>query len=83
MMDRMNLNVRSEKPPVRRTLAWGVHLLTASGAAVGTISLVEILAGDFQAAALLMMLALGIDSIDGTLARALDVKEWVPKVDGR
>ncbi len=79
----MNLNVRTEKPPVRRTLAWAVHLLTASGAVIGMVSLVEILAGDFRTAALLMMLALAIDSIDGTLARALDVKEWVPRVDGR
>ena len=79
----MSINVRTEKPPVRRTLAWAVHLLTASGAVVGMVSLVEILSGDYRAAGLLMMLALGIDSIDGTLARAARVKEWVPRVDGR
>jgi phosphatidylcholine synthase len=51
-------------------LAWGVHAFTASGAVVGAI-------------ALLAVVALAIDSVDGTLARAVKVGEVLPGIDGR
>jgi len=68
---------------VRVGLAWGVHLLTASGAVIGVVSLLAIAAGDFNRAALLMLAALAIDSVDGTLARRVGVSEVLPEVDGR
>ena len=67
----------------RVALAWGVHLLTASGAVVGAVALAATAAGAFSAAALWMLVALAIDSVDGSLARALRVKEAVPRIDGR
>jgi phosphatidylcholine synthase len=67
----------------RRTLAWGVHVLTASGAAVGLAALLETARGRPRAALLWMLVALVIDSIDGTLARRADVERWVPRIDGR
>ena len=67
----------------RRTLAWGVHLLTASGAAVGLAALLETARGAPRAALLWMLVALVIDSVDGTLARRADVERWVPRIDGR
>ncbi|MFP6661114.1 MAG: CDP-alcohol phosphatidyltransferase family protein, partial [Myxococcota bacterium] len=70
----------TKNSPARLTLAWGVHLLTASGAVVGMVSIMAILAGDLTRAALLMMLALAIDSIDGTLARKARVKQLLPRV---
>ncbi len=64
-------------------LAWGVHVFTASGAVVALAALLAIGAGDLRRAALLMLVALAIDSVDGSLARAARVGEIVPRVDGR
>jgi phosphatidylcholine synthase len=69
--------------PARRTLAWGVHLFTASGAVVGALALLAIGAGELSRAALLMLLALFIDSVDGTLARKAQVAQVLPGIDGR
>jgi phosphatidylcholine synthase len=67
----------------RVLLAWGVHLLTASGAVVGAAALAAVAGGAFSAAALWMLVALAIDSVDGSLARAVGVKRAVPRIDGR
>jgi len=67
----------------RRTLAWAVHGLTASGAAVGLAALLETARGHPRAALLGMLVALFIDSIDGTLARRAEVERVVPRIDGR
>jgi len=72
-----------EIDPRRRTLAWAVHGLTASGAAVGLAALLETARGHPRAALLWMLVALVIDSIDGTLARRADVERAVPSIDGR
>jgi phosphatidylcholine synthase len=69
--------------PRRRTLAWGVHVLTASGAAVGLAALRETARGHPRAALVCMLVALVIDSVDGTLARRADVERAVPRIDGR
>jgi len=64
-------------------LAWGVHLLTASGAVLAVLALREIERGGFGAASIYMLVALSIDSVDGALARRLRVGERVPRIDGR
>jgi len=69
--------------PTRIGLAWGVHLFTALGAALAAIALVAIGEGDFRTAAMLMLATLVIDSADGTMARAVGVKEVLPNFDGR
>ncbi|UCE86050.1 MAG: hypothetical protein JSU66_17285 [Deltaproteobacteria bacterium] len=69
--------------PARVTLAWGVHLLTASGALFGALALLAIASDDLPRAALFMLVALAIDSIDGSLARAARVREVLPGFDGR
>ena len=69
--------------PRRRTLAWSVHVLTASGAAVGLAALLETARGNPRLALLWMLVALAIDSVDGTLARRADVERVVPRIDGR
>ena len=66
-----------------RVLGWGVHLLTASGAVVALFALQATLRHEFHAAMLWLALALAIDGIDGSLARACRVAEHIPKVDGR
>jgi len=71
--------------PERQALAaaWSVHLFTATGAVVGLMALLAIYAGDYHRAALLMLVALSIDSVDGTLARRARVAEVIPGFDGR
>ena len=66
-----------------QALSWGVHILTASGAVLGAFSLVCIATNRLGWAVLLMLAALVVDSVDGTLARAARVTEFVPQIDGR
>lgn len=70
-------------PPTRVALAWGVHLFTALGAVLAAIALVAIGNGDLRTAAMLMLATLAIDSADGTMARAVGVREVLPGIDGR
>ena len=75
-------------PPARaraseKLAAWGVHLFTASGAVVGVLALAAIARGELRTAAVWMLLALVIDAVDGTLARAARVREVLPGFDGR
>ncbi|MFT5444687.1 MAG: phosphatidylcholine synthase [Myxococcota bacterium] len=67
----------------RKILAWSVHLFTASGGVFGALALVAIAKGDLQLAGVLMLLTMFIDSVDGTMARAVGVSQVLPKVDGR
>jgi phosphatidylcholine synthase len=69
--------------PGRVVLAWGVHAFTASGAVVGAVALLAVASGEFRSAVLLMMVALCIDAIDGSLARRVDVGRVLPNLDGR
>jgi phosphatidylcholine synthase len=68
--------------PARQVAAWGVHLLTASSAAAGVLALRATVNGDASTAFLWMAYTIVIDSIDGTLARAVGVKEVLPWIDG-
>jgi len=68
---------------LRKTLAWCVHGYTALGlVAAGGIA-VFILDAQYHYAFLLMFLATVIDATDGTLARAIKIKEVLPHFDGR
>src|ERR1043165_1628515 len=67
----------------RKLLAWGVHIFTASGLIVGLLALVAIVHRDWRMGFLLLFVAVLIDTVDGTLARAVRVKEVLPNVDGR
>ncbi|MBW1884818.1 MAG: CDP-alcohol phosphatidyltransferase family protein [Deltaproteobacteria bacterium] len=76
----------SNSPPrgrIGRMLSWGVHLLTASGGVLGLFALVCIATQRLELAVLLMLASLVVDSIDGTLARAVRVTEHLPQIDGR
>jgi phosphatidylcholine synthase len=67
---------------VRRLAAWGIHLLTASSAPAGLLAIRATVAGDAATAFLWMAYTVVVDSIDGTLARTVRVKEVIPWVDG-
>ena len=66
----------------RLVAAWGVHAYTASGAVIAFVALQAVNAHQFTEAFLWLSLAFAIDSSDGTLARAVDVKNVVPWFDG-
>jgi phosphatidylcholine synthase len=68
--------------PARRLAAWGVHLLTASSVLAGILALRATVNGDAATAFLWMAYTVAIDAVDGTLARAVRVKEVLPWVDG-
>jgi phosphatidylcholine synthase len=69
-------------PGESRALAWGVHLLTASGAALALLALGSVEQGDELAALGWLGVALIVDGIDGTLARAAKVGERIPNLSG-
>ena len=62
--------------------AWGVHLYTALGAALGLLAIFFASRLDFRASFLAMGAATIIDCSDGPLARWLMVKIRVPTFDG-
>jgi phosphatidylcholine synthase len=73
---------RGRHTPARRAAAWAVHLLTASSAPAGLLAVLATIAGDARTAFLWMAYTIAVDAIDGTLARAVRVKEVLPFVDG-
>ncbi len=79
--------MRDASPPLsaskgRKLAAWAVHGLTAAGAGFGFLALVSVTQGDVRSAWLLLGIALLIDGIDGSLARAVGVKDVVPNING-
>ncbi len=73
-----------EKRPVRVAQAAGffVHLFTASGGAVAVLALYAAIERHFPACFAWLGLALFIDGIDGTLARAAKVHVTAAAIDG-
>jgi phosphatidylcholine synthase len=72
----------SEAGRLRTVAAWGVHLLTASSAPAGVLAILAAQRGDAAVAMGWMAYTVAIDSFDGTLARAVGVKEVLPFFDG-
>jgi len=62
--------------------AWLVHAMTASGAVIAILALFAIDNGDFGLALVWLLIGLAVDGIDGTLARRLEVRRRVPRIDG-
>lgn len=73
-----------EKLPlfVKKTLAWSVHLFTATGAIWGFLSLLAIFEERWRVAIIWMIIAMFVDGFDGMLARWFHVKEYAKGVDG-
>jgi phosphatidylcholine synthase len=65
-----------------RVLAFCVHILTASGAALALLALIAANAKDWPLMFLWLGAAFFVDAIDGMLARALTVKERLPLWSG-
>ena len=62
--------------------AWLVHLLTASGAVFALLALEAVGRDEWRLALAWLLVALAVDGIDGTLARAFHVKTRLPRIDG-
>jgi phosphatidylcholine synthase len=65
-----------------KPVAFSVHVLTASGAALALMALMSAGAGDWIAMFGWLGLALIVDGIDGPLARAVDIKRNAANWDG-
>lgn len=68
--------------PAQRTLAWGVHLFTASGVVCCLLAIEAGLRSDWRQAFAWLLVGVLIDAVDGALARRVRVKEALPNVDG-
>ena len=66
----------------QRAVAFAVHILTASGVAIGLLALLAAHERQFTSMFLWLGLALIIDGIDGPLARRFRVKEVLPHWSG-
>jgi phosphatidylcholine synthase len=62
--------------------AFAVHVLTAAGAALALVALLAAARGAFDVMFLCLGIALIVDGIDGTIARALKVAELLPRWSG-
>jgi phosphatidylcholine synthase len=67
---------------IRKTLAWSVHLFTATGAVWGFLALRAIFAHEWKVAIVWMVVAMFVDGIDGMFARWFDVKTYASGLDG-
>ncbi|MGM9455174.1 phosphatidylcholine synthase [Legionella bozemanae] len=77
----MNLS-KQQFHPLHYVAAWSVHLFTASAACIGVFSLVKIYQHEYIFALWLMFITVVIDAVDGTLARLVNIKKILPKIDG-
>jgi phosphatidylcholine synthase len=59
-----------------------IHAFTACGAALGLAALFAAAEGNFTAMFAWLGAALGIDAVDGSLARRFNVEEKAPHIDG-
>lgn len=63
-------------------MGWGIHVVTSLGLALGMLALIAVLDNQPKAALLWLTAAQVLDGIDGPVARACDVRNQVPRIDG-
>lgn len=82
-MDSEPVEVRTAKRPFRERLpGYLVHFFTASGGALAFVALFDAFDREFARAFFWLGVALVVDGIDGTMARALRVRDRVPNISG-
>src|SRR5499427_3774252 len=72
----------SPAPPLARAAAFGVHLLTAAGAALALLSLFAAAERRWPLMFLWLGIALIVDTIDGPIARKVRVAQLLPRWSG-
>src|SRR6188508_1148107 len=70
------------QPAASPTLAWIVHVYTATGAVLAFVMTIAVINARYRLAFLMMIAATVIDSTDGLFARLARVKEATPAFDG-
>jgi phosphatidylcholine synthase len=76
------MSVGKQPVPAAKAAGFSVHLFTASGGAVAVLALYAAIERHFAFCFAWLGLALFIDGIDGTLARAAKVHETAATIDG-
>jgi phosphatidylcholine synthase len=69
-------------PPLADAAAFGVHIFTASGAALALFALLAAIENDWTKMFCFLGAALLVDGVDGMLARRFDVAERLPRWSG-
>ena len=69
-------------PPLANAAAFGVHIFTASGAALALFALLAAIEHDWTKMFYFLGAALFVDGVDGMLARRFDVAERLPRWSG-
>ena len=67
---------------IQRNQAWAVHVFTTLGIVVAMFALRDVLNNRPGHAIIWLVVTIVIDGVDGPVARALVVKERVPRIDG-
>jgi len=67
---------------IKAILGFGVHVFTATGAALGLLALLAAGRADWALMFMLLGIALIVDGVDGALARRLDVARRLPRWSG-
>jgi phosphatidylcholine synthase len=81
-MDQLNQQDSSTVSPAARAAAFSVHILTALGAGVALIAMLEAVREHWVAMFAWLGVALVIDAVDGPIARRLDVARVQPNWSG-
>jgi len=76
------MNSSAPYSTLQKTLAWSVHLFTASGICAAFMAILAIADHQWVNAFWWLILCLIIDGIDGTFARLFKAKEVLPKMNG-
>jgi phosphatidylcholine synthase len=74
--------VRKRRRTPVHVMAYGVHVFTALGAALGFLALEAVIRGDLTLAFWWLGAALAVDAADGPMARRLNVTETASRYDG-
>lgn len=69
-------------PLNRVALAWATHAFTLTGAIWASLAIVALYHGDIKLMWLWLGIALVVDGVDGTFARAANVRKYAPSFDG-
>src|SRR2546425_4615658 len=76
------IGMEAKLSPLVRARAFAVHIFTAAGAALALAALIYAARGQWVAMFLCLGVALIVDAVDGTIARAIKVAEVLPRWSG-
>ena len=78
----MSSKLTGSAPPAHQTLAFAVHVFTASGVVLGLLALIAAVEGNWALMFAWLGAALFVDGIDGSIARRVRVGEVLPRWSG-